>query len=427
MDEVDSVSENAIVAGPRRTRGSDRSLVKHGEFFESLGSMDEDSPEWRSQLAALLTLRIIDRLNEGAGVTEADRVRASESVSAMVGGLPEGHPTRATLLRLITAVRGSSADSSEVAQSAIAYGKALDLTARWSLAADVFRTVAEAYDELDGQRITIESLILLGAAARNLGAWDESESSYARAQYLADARGYTDLGLTAQVGIANNHIARGNLPAADAELAEVLDEVRGGRRPFVEAIALHGCAYLAITRGAFQEAIHHAYRSLELTTDLTARDRILADIAAAYAGLGQRDVARDGYSIVALTSPHQWVRWQALLNLLELDVDEGSEGLFDEHLAQVEHQPLDPRLSAFALIQKARGFRRFGREGYEKMFAAAGELASTHKLHQLAFQAEHELSVEHEPLDSAEDLTDGVRKIAESVRKLRDQVGTSGR
>ena len=92
------------------------------------------------------------------------------------------------------------------------------------------------------------------------------------------------------------------------------------------------------------ETISARYTSriaVSLTIDKTARERILGEIAAAYHGLGMLDAARDGYSIVAVTSPHQWVRWQATINLMELAVADCDESQFDTYVEQLSTAALD--------------------------------------------------------------------------------------
>jgi hypothetical protein len=144
----------------------------------------------------------------------------------------------------------------------------------------------------------------------------------------------------------------------------------------------------------------------------------LADIAAAYAGLGLRETARNGYSIVAITSPHQWVRWQATLNLMELAIDDGDERLFDTYVEQMKSAALDPRLKTYFLFFQAMGAQRFGRGNELDLFETARKFAEVNKLHQIAFEIEAAMS---KPVpERSVEQNDELMRIAEVIEHLRE-------
>jgi len=366
-------------------------MIRHHAFFETLGEIDEQDPSWRPVLAGLTVLRLVDAIANRARGAAVENATA-ESARAKASAIGEGDPSRAILLRIIDLLDDRPEVSADLGEVVMSYGRALDLEARWALAADVFGTIAQLFTDRRLPALVIDAHAALGAACRNLGEWERSHRAYAAAQHLADSAGDTSRSLTVQVGIAGTHMVQGNLPAADAELDQVMSEAQARGLQDIEALALHAQASVSHARGNYARAIQLAYRALELTTSGSARDRILADIAASNAGLGLRDPARDGSSIVAVTSPHQWVRWQATLNLMELAVAEGSESTFDEHRGQLEHAHLDPRLRAYFLFYSAIGARRFSRDGYDVLLRRAYEHAAANGLHQIAFEIEAELA-----------------------------------
>lgn len=403
-------------------------MILHHAFFEALGSTEAGTPQWDSVFAGLSTMRLVDRVAEEADAAissgdwaERDRTRArADALSA-------GDPVRAVLLRVLDALAASTTLSPEFGSSLLSYGRALDIQGRWTLAADVFHTITDSFSERLYPRIVIEAATALGAAARNTGDWETSNQAYARAEHLAESIGDRALSLTAQVGLATSQMIRGNLPAADAELEQVLDEAAAAGFTVVQAIALHARASVAHSRGDFKKAIHFGYRSLELTVNPSSRERLLADISAAYAELGMLDTARDGYSIVAMTSPHQWVRWQATLNLMELAIKDGDEGSFDNYVAQLEGVSLEPRLLTYFLYFRALGSRRFGRSDEHALFAAAQLSAESNQLHQLAFEIEAARDTDSVPEEIAgiatateAEAADELRRIAEMLGHLRD-------
>ena len=396
-------------------------MIQHQGFFEALGSTDEQSAEWKSVLAGLSVMRLIDR---AFGETDPTDITASDiqASRACVEAVGSGKPARAILLRILDHLDRSVQLSGELGSDIIAYGRALDLEGRWPLAADVFDTVARVFPENTNPRTVIEASTLLGAAARSSGDWDASTRAYTRAEHLAARIGDRTLFLTTQVGLANSQMIRGNLPAAEQELDQVIKNATDEQLEPVLQIALHARATVAHYRHDFEKAIHLAYRSMELTTNPSARERLLADIAAAYAELGMRDVARKAYSIVAMTSPHQWVRWQSMLNMMELAIQDGDEAEYDELSKRIEGAALDPKLQAYSLFYRALGSRRFGRPEADSHFNAAQSYAESNKLNQLAFEIENARTTVPAAPPSATP-SDDLLQIAEMIEHLRDQAG----
>ena len=403
-------------------------MIAHTAFFESLGAMRENQPAWKPVFAGLVVLRLIDSFRDYPERARTMEATTISSARAAASAIPEGDPTREILRRIVSLLDDERRLSPMVGRELLLYGRALDLEARWSLAADVFRTIAESFSGAENTDLIIEASTALGAAARTTGDWKTSDRGYARAQHLADTSRNRALSLTVRVGVAGSHMVHGNLPAADEELEEVIAEAREHNLQQVEALAIHAQASVAHSRDDYQRAVHLAYRSLELTINKTARERILGDIAAAYAGLGMRDAARDGYSIVAITSPHQWVRWQATVNLMELAVADGDEAQFDCYAEKLNSAALDPRLYAYSRYYQGLGMRRFGRGNAEEMLRHARSYAAQHQLHQIVFEidealqpasANAEVATAQPAFDFDENPAE-LKRIAEVIMHLRE-------
>ena len=394
-----------------------RPMIKHSAFFEALGTMGEKTAEWNSAFAGLSVLRLIDRLaelREAAGSVDEHSTDATRRVIDMVS---TGDPARAILSRILDQIERKEFGP-RLGEDLLSYGRALDLAGRWSLAGDVFQTIAETFSIRAQPHLVFEAFVLLGAAARTIGDWATSERSYTRAEHLAESIGFRAGVIRARVGMANSDTIRGNLKAADAALESVLAEAEELNLEPIKARALHSRASVAHSMGDFQRAVHLAYRSLELTTEPARRERLIADIAAAYAGLGMNEAARNGHMIVAITSPHQWVRWQATLNLMELSVQTGDERSFDNYVAQLETAALDPRLKTYFLFYRAMGVQRFGKGNADELFEEARSFADHNRLHQLGFEIEATMSkpVKSPLMEPDEKLTE----IAEVIEHLRD-------
>ena len=363
-------------------------MLKHAVYFNLLGSLDENEPEWRATLAGLLVLRLVDWQLESDGWQVPTDWTAVESIRRAVMEVSEGDPIRATLLNALDTASGENVERGEVSRRLMPYGRALNFNGRWALAADVFATVDRIAGPRVDPRLVIEANIALGAASRRLGNWDASAHAYAHAAYIANTVADEAGLLQAEVGVANTHIARGNIPAAEALLDSVVEKARAGGFNAVLGMALHSRTTAAHQRGLFADAVRFGHDALEATADPTSRDGILEDIAAAFVGMGMHDAARDSHLIVAVTSQSQWVRWQATINLMELAAIDGQEEVFDNYARELGEAALDPRLRSYYLLFLGVGQQRFGRHSAaEASLASAREFATKNQLHQIAYEA----------------------------------------
>ena len=390
--------------------------IRHHAFFEALGNAEAQTPEWNAVFAGLSVLRIVDRIAAKDDVSPPAEWPELHTSRIAVDAVSPGDPVRAILLRIVERIQADSELGSAVGTDLISYGRALDLEAGWSLATDVFESITDIFSPRTYPQLIIEASTLLGAASRNLGDWTRSQRAYTRAEHLAESIGDRTSVLKVQIGLANSEMFRGNLNASDELLDSVLADVDVTTLEAIHALALHAKASVAHLRGDYQRAIHLAHRSLEMTCAPAAREALISDIAASYAGLGMRETARNGYSIVAMTSPHQWVRWQATLNLLELSIDDGDVTVFDDYVRQLESASLDPRLRAYFLFFRARGWQRFGRDGAEKLFDEARDFAERHSLNQISFEIEAEK--ESKPVHVTGIPTGELADVAEMLANL---------
>lgn len=399
-------------------------MLIHQAFYDVLAGSSEDLPAWAPTLAGLAVLNLVDIAREDRAIVDADWTGVRVAADA-VSALREGSAFRRPLQRIIDELRDIGPSLTSLNQSLFKYGRTLDLEGHWTLAADVFATVTEMAREARDANLAIEATTALGGAARRSGDWDRSAESYATAAHLADSLGDKASGLTVQIGVANTHMARGNLPAAQMILDEVIDEA--GRSGFdgVQALAYHGRASLAHLRGEFADTVSLAYKALEKTSNPSARDSINADIAAAFMELGMHDAARDAYLIVSMTSRYQWVRWQASINLMELAAIDGMEESFNSYLKNLKNAALDPRLRSYFLLYAGQGLRRLGREDEGREFIAdALAFATEHKINQVAHDAGLAMANADRPSQQrnpavSPDVLPAVAEVAAAMSNLR--------
>jgi hypothetical protein len=406
-------------------------MLPHLPYFEVLASADEGLPVWAPTIAGLAVLSFVDSARADASVVDADWT-GMKAASDAVAALREGSPLRRPMLAILERLRDGGSDWTGINRALFNYGRALDIEGHWSLAADVFATVADIARDHRDAAMAIEATTALGGAARRSGDWDRSAHSYAAAAHLADAIGDRASGLTVQVGTANTHIARGNLPAARMILDDVIAAAGKWGLDGVEAIALHGRASVAHLQGQFADTIDYAYKALEKTTNATARDSIMADLAAAFAEIGLRTAARDAHMVIALTSAQQWVRWQATINLMELAALDGEEPAFDSYANELRYAALDPRLRSYFLLYFGQGALAFGRiEEGRTALADAQEFSLRHKINQVAHEASAALAsidsgaVRRPSAPAQTSFTHNVEAVAAAITRLRESATTA--
>jgi tetratricopeptide (TPR) repeat protein len=368
-------------------------MIRHQVYFDTLGSMKEDSASWRSTFAGLSILRLVDTYADAGSPNNPGGWAQLHSVQAAVEAIGEGNPVRGVLTAVFEAVTKQGAVDDVVSTALLAYGRALDYEASWGLATDVFSTVARLTRPEKNARLAVEAHTAVGGAARRNGEWDISARAYSQAAFIADTLGDRPGVLTVQIGIANTYLAKGNLPQAETILDDVIVQARDQEIPEVQGMAIHSRATVAQRRGEHAEGVRLCYEALNLCSKPMARDAVLADIAAGLSELGMFQASRDAQLILANTSQSQWVRWQASINLMELASRDGAEDAFDSYASELAETKLGPAHRAYFLLFRGEGLDRFGKyDAAEEALRAAANFAADNQLHQVAFEAEAALA-----------------------------------
>jgi tetratricopeptide (TPR) repeat protein len=367
-------------------------MIRHQVYFDTLGSMQEDSASWHTVFAGLSVLRLVDAYTDTGSSVDPANWAQLHSVRTAIEGVSEGDTVRGVLTTVLEEVtkRGSIDDT--VCRSLLDYGRALDYAAAWGLATDVFSTVAKLTRPEKNAKLAVEAHVAVGGAARRSGDWEASARAYSQAAYIADTLGDRQGVLTVQVGIANTYLTRGNLPQAQSILDDVVVQARDQDLPEVQAIALHSRSALALRRGEKAEAVKLAHEALSLTTSPASRDTVLEDLAVAFSEIGMRDAARDAHLILASTAQLKWVRWQATINLMELASYDEMQDAFNSYAAELRKAPLGPWLKSHFLLFLGEGLERFERyEAAEQAFEETIAYAGANQIHSVTFKAEAEI------------------------------------
>jgi len=282
--------------------------------------------------------------------------------------------------------RGAIDDT--VSRALLAYGRVLDYASSWTLAIDVFSTVAKLTRPEKNAKLAVEAHVAVGGSARRSGDWDTSARAYSQAAYIADTLGDHQGVLTVQVGIANTYMAKGNLPLAQTILDDVLVQARDQELRDVQSIALHSRAALAGHKGEHAEGLKLAHEALDLTTNSVERDSVLDGIAAMFTSLGLTDAARDTHLVIAATAQSKMVRDSATINLMELAAIDGMPEAFDAYARDIAGSHLGPWQRSHYLLFLGEGMNLLGRrDAAEDALNEAISYAEANQIHQVAFKA----------------------------------------
>jgi tetratricopeptide (TPR) repeat protein len=368
-------------------------MIRHQVYFDTLGSLQEDSASWRSVFAGLSVLRLVDSYAETGSSIDPANWAQLHSVRTAIDDVNEGDPVRGVLWTVFEEATKRAAVDDVVCASLLAYGRALSYEASWGLATDVFSTVAKLARPEKNAKLAIEANVAIGGSARRNGDWETSARAYSQAAYIADTVGDRQGILTVQVGIANTYMAKGNLPQAQSILDDVIVQSADERMPEIRASALHSRAALAQRKGDPAEGLKLAYEALNLTSKPVDRDLVLVDIAAMFTEFGLRDAARDTHLLLTATTQSKQARTLATINLMELASLDRMAEAFDSYARELASSPLGPWWRAYYLLFLGEGLDRLGRRGAaEEALNEAISYAEENQIHQASFQAQSALS-----------------------------------
>ena len=164
-------------------------MIRHQVYFDTLGSMKEDTASWRSAFAGLSVLRLVDTYADAGSPRDPAGWAQLHSVRAAIEAMSEGDPVRGSLISVLEEVTRRNVVDETVCTLLLAYGRALDYEANWGLATDVFSTVAKVTRPEKNARLAVEAHTAVGGAARRNGDWDTSARAYSQAAYIADTLG----------------------------------------------------------------------------------------------------------------------------------------------------------------------------------------------------------------------------------------------
>jgi len=364
--------------------------LSHMPYFEQLAELATDSAEWRGTSAALVVLRLFDSwMTEGASVVAND-ASGLKAVREQISGMDVRDTTRGLLSSIVeTMAYAEKPRIVTVAPRLMAYGRTLQQEAKWALAADVYRTVLAYATPIENSDTVIAANMQLGRCLRVMADWEEALSCFASASQIATMNDDVMNILRARIQEANIAIDRGNLPYAETLLDDTIVRAKESGHSEIRATAIHDRAHLALRRGRPEEAVVMQYEALQGVRNQAARDRVLNDLGVSFSMLGVYSAARDAYLVVAATAQEQYMRWTAMINLLDLAADERREPVFEQYRRELEDVALPPSLATYYFYFVAKGHQAFDRPLLARAaIEHAIDLARASKLGQWLVKAE---------------------------------------
>ncbi len=384
--------------------------IAHAEYFELLrelaetgrarGLSNEDverDPQWRTAVAGLVTLRLIDRWAESRTGAATPLLSEIEAVQQSIIACDAG-PIPNILSGIVLAVtRWWARRAPAVLTSLLAYARLLDGDEHrsWQLAEDVYTTFLRHARTPDEFELVPNACVRLGRCQRNRGHLDDAATSFDHAVEAGEAQGDAYNMFLGRIGTATIIRLRGDLPAAEAALDAIIrdaEPMAASQSAYFEPLARakHERAYVAYERQDYQRAIMHLHAAMRAYTDDRLRDNALHDLALVFVDIGLREAGRDAFLVLRASGASPIQRWSAMINLLRLAVTEGQETVFERYrreIATVKNLP--PFLAAHYYLHLGDGYRRFGRPAASRnALARAIHLAEQHRFNHVLMRAE---------------------------------------
>jgi tetratricopeptide (TPR) repeat protein len=342
------------------------SRLSHAAWFERLAEVADTAPEWQVIKAGLLTLRLVDKYVadalRGIRLTHKEFVAVRHDVEA----LPPSAMRRVLRRIILTAATYESGALPPLSPILTAMGELLERRGEYSLAADVYGTLAEYANSRRDQEAVPHAYVRMGACLRRLDRLADAATAYRLGRSIAERLGAFQATLHLDLGLAEIDLERGDYAAATAALDALIAEAAGaGRGPELTpllAAAYHDRGVAALHRGDPAAALHWLADALtEAKADLVHRQRIAIDVAKGLACIGLGDAARTVCAMLAEHATLRELRSMATITHLGLAGADRNEAEFDAVRARLDNAALSPRSRALYALALADGNRRLGR------------------------------------------------------------------
>jgi tetratricopeptide (TPR) repeat protein len=394
--------------------------------------MRADDARWTPTMAGFVTVRLVDKWSEALHGWLAPRPSEIAAVRDAIEKVSVG-PIRNVLTSIVDAVTQSwGKPRSAVSARVLAYAALLYDEESWALASDVYRTFLSFAETAADRDLGAHAWVRLGTSLVMDGQLTDGQAAHEAGRAMAASAGQRYLELLAEHGLAIVALQRGNLPDADARLGTlaVTSHAEMPADPSITDIlarALHDRGWVAMQRGEVDRAVGLFYDAIQYAPDSRRKDRVLQDLALAFAELGNRKTACKVMRMIEERSEERRVRWLAALNLMRYAVLDGSETVFEGYRRSLVSEPLPPRLMVYYYMYVGDGCRRFDREPQAvAAYSRAITIAERHSLNQLVIEAEEAKNAKPIPAEKEAEARPMWSPEAERVARAIDEMVGAG-
>src|SRR5467141_1035364 len=269
---------------------TERAGLPHAVFLDRLAGASEPSAlEPRLGRAAFVTLRLVDLLGPEHATLHPDAFHYQYVATVRCcRDLPPGSTEASHLLGLVrgTADAFQQRSSGLVLPALFAYAHYLEDEMRLGEALDVLDTLLQVGGAQLPAVDAVGARLRRARVYRKLNEFDAAEQSYAEGGVMAAAIGDTHSELLSRIGRADTLRSRGNLLDAENALRDILFDAECLRDRDAEARAHQVVAVVLNTRGQPAEAVPHLWRAFQAYQDDVSRMRVLGDLGATLAIVG---------------------------------------------------------------------------------------------------------------------------------------------
>src|SRR5580704_11190010 len=191
------------------------SMLAYEAYFDALAPLKTTSDAWKSIMAGLVVLRLVDDWLGSGSLAIAENPANVHAARDAVARMPESDPLRPPLCDLIDIVAQSEQSTVQaVAATMLDYGRLLQFADRWTLARDVFVSLLKWSSIKRDQQTVARTARRLGLVLRRLDQLDASDSAYAIAVQTSSDIKQPSIFLRVRMGLALNLLDRSNFAAA---------------------------------------------------------------------------------------------------------------------------------------------------------------------------------------------------------------------
>ncbi len=239
--------------------------------------------------------------------------------------------------------------------------------------------------------------------ARKLSDFEVCDEWYGRALHLAKTSADVERMAHIYSGQANAFRERGNLPSAREAVASAIHASERGASRATQAMCHHSMMAVDKAQGNWTDAVIEGWEAFELYNRDEDKLTVLSDLAELLAEGGALGSAEDAYSVVIHRTRSAALRALATAGRASVAAIRGNAVLFIEWIRRgdvEDWQSLPPSFRAQIALDRGVAYRIMGQvEEAKYWLERARDDAEAHRLHQVAYKAETEISA----LDTTEE------------------------